>query len=49
MSTAAAPAVDAEEWAVRADAAKLARCHEATINRAVKDQGWRPGPAPAAG
>jgi hypothetical protein len=38
MST-AHPAADAEEWISRADAAKLARCHEATINRAVKDHG----------
>jgi hypothetical protein len=39
MSTAAAPALDVEEWISRADPAELARCHEATIIRDVKRQG----------
>ena len=33
MSTATAPAAGAEEWISRADAAELARCNEATIER----------------
>jgi hypothetical protein len=39
MSSAIAPAIDAEEWISRADAAELARCSEATINRAVEKHG----------
>jgi hypothetical protein len=46
MSTATAPASGAEEWISRADAAKLARCHEATINRAVKEHGLETTPGP---
>jgi hypothetical protein len=33
MSTATAPAADAEAWISRADAAQLGRCSEATIKR----------------